>query len=43
MEDKVIFKIKTENGMEEDMVILHREDVTVEELIGIGREIGCIE
>jgi len=43
VEDKVIFKIKNENGTEEDLLVIHREAVTVDELISIGRELGCVE
>ena len=43
MEEKVIFKIKNEDGTEEDWLVCHREDVTIESILGICRQVGCIE
>jgi len=38
MEDKHVFIIRGKQWL-----ILHRDAVTVEELVKIGKEIGCIE
>jgi len=43
VENKVVFETTDEKGKKTSTFIVHRDVITVEELIRWGKEIGCIE